>query len=288
MMRGMKRPSLFAVAGLAVLLAGAGCQRDTVLRGDLETSDGSPIAGVVDITGHALPGVAVSVRGTDSQAVTDSRGQYRLTAPPGYIEVDYYKTGYTPALMQLELSEEQRTVEMTQAILWPLPAGQGVYFLREGRYRALTRVQPERYLVDGDQSIFASKKGPEMGALMGEVPAIVSFRLPGYDVQLTRVERIEAESPQVEDFVVPVWAPAGRLPTHVRSLDEPRGMLLEVVVDAPLEPGAYAIHWGAFDGHITTESRAFLFEALDPDAVIEAPVTEGEEADTEEVDDSEG
>jgi hypothetical protein len=274
------RSTVFSVAALVSLALLGGCQREAVLRGDTYTDAGLPVPGVVDIAGHPLPGVAVSVRGAARQAVTDSRGQYRVNAPPGYIEIDFYKTGYTPGLLQLEIAEP-RTVEMTQAVLRPLPDGQGVFFFRGNRYQSLTRAQPRRYLADSGESIFGSKTGPLEGVVPGDIPVMVAFRLPGYDVQLARLRSMEAKPPEVDaanEFRVPVWVSAGRVNAHVEPLDEPRGMLLRVVPDEPLVPGVYAVHWGAFEGHLTTESRAFLFEVRDAEASIEAPPQDGTEA----------
>jgi len=270
----------FALLCLAPL---GGCQREAVLRGDTFTDAGLPVPGVVDIAGHPLPGVAVSVRGASRQAVTDSRGQYRMNAPPGFLEIDYYKTGYTPAQLQLEIAEP-RTVEMTQAVLRPLPDGQGVFFFQSNRYQGLTRAQPRRYLADSGESIFGSKTGSLVVTPPADIPVIVAFRLPGYDVQLARLRSIEAKPPEVDaanEFRVPIWVSDGRVNAHVEPLDEPRGMLLRVVPDEPLAPGMYAVHWGAFEGHVTTESRAFLFEVRDAEASIEAPPQDAAEAPAE-------
>lgn len=270
------RPTRIALAALACLGLLGGCQRDASLRGDAYTEDGLPVAGVVDIAGHALPGVAVVVRGTGRQAVTDSRGQYSLSCPPGYLEVEFHKTGYTPAELQLEIPEP-RTVQMTQAILWPLPSAQGVYFFRGNRYTSLTRAQPRRYLSESGESIFGSKTGALLTVPPGDVPMMIAYRLPGYDVQVSRLKSVEGKPPEVDantDFHVPVWVSSGRVNTHLEPLDEPAGLLLSIVPDEPLEAGLYGVHWGAFEGHITTESRAFLFEVRDPEASIEAPAEE--------------
>jgi len=45
-------------------------------------SQGLPITGTVTTTGGApLPGVTVRVQGTDTRAITDANGRYRLSAP---------------------------------------------------------------------------------------------------------------------------------------------------------------------------------------------------------------
>ena len=45
---------------------------------------------------------------------------------------------------------------------------------------------------------------------------------------------------------------------------EPERLLLQLRMAEPLRPSVYAVHWGALDGHTSTDSRAFLFRVIDP------------------------
>ena len=54
-----------------------------------------------------------------------------------------------------------------------------------------------------------------------------------------------------------------------RPLDEPDRLLVELAPAAMLEPGTYAVHWGAFEGLASLEPRVFLFRVPDPAATEE-------------------
>ena len=43
-------------------------------------------------------------------------------------------------------------------------------------------------------------------------------------------------------------------------VDEPERYLQQIRLAEPLEPGLYAVHWGALAGHKTSETRAFVFQ----------------------------
>jgi hypothetical protein len=118
---------------LPVVLTALGCSPVATIRGDLSTPEGWPIPAVVDPQGIALPGVSISVRGTDSQAISDVNGQYRLRARPGYLQLDFIKTGYTPATLQLQV-DEARGVHAAQVVMWPLPDNKGVFLYESYRY----------------------------------------------------------------------------------------------------------------------------------------------------------
>ena len=58
---------------------------------------------------------------------------------------------------------------------------------------------------------------------------------------------------------------------HSKVLDEPEKLLVELKATAPLEPGVYAIHWGALEGYDSIDPRIFMFALKAP-----APEDEGE------------
>jgi hypothetical protein len=262
----------------------AGCPNGVSLRGDLLDAAGNTKPSVVDISGEGLPGVAVVVYGSEAQALTDARGQYRLNAPRGFQQVDFAKTGYTPARVMIEAGDAG-SVDMPQAVMWPLPDAQGIYAFENNRYRSLTRVEPKRFLAGETQSIFASKKGAETFIDGKKLPMLVVFRLPSYDLQLVRLRQAEVTPSEAgasaEGYKVPVWVAEGRLPMHTQPVDSPEGLLVQLVPDATLDAGDYAIHWGAYDGFNTTDARAYLFRIL-PEAPPPGEAPPAEEAPAEE------
>lgn len=280
-------PSRFLIwLFVAALLSG--CPREATLHGDTTDANGAPRPGVVDISGHGLPGVAVSIYGVDRQAVSDALGQYSLTAPRGAQQLDFIKTGYTPARVIVEL-EGKKSLEVPQAVMWPLPDSQGIYAFDNERYRSLTRVEPKRYLAGETQSVFASKKGAETFIDPQNMPMLIVYRLPGYDLQLCRLHQRELTpadaGPSAKGYTVPVWTVETKLAMHSRPVDSPQALLTEVVPDSALAPGDYAIHWGAFDGFGSTDARAYLFTIVGENAEDEA-TTEGEAAEEAEAKDA--
>ncbi len=274
-MRPHKRITLLALFLATTILTG--CPNETTLRGDLRDTNNLPKPAVVDIQGQALPGVSVSIYGTDRQAITDATGQYRLKAPKGFHQIDFEKTGYAPARVVLD-GVDTGTIDMPQTMLWPLPDSQGVYAFEGGRYRSLTRVEPHRYLAGETTSVFGSKKGAETFIDPKKMPMLVLYRLPGYDLQLSRIHQVELTPAEAtataQGYKVPTWVTEARIPMHTRPIDSPAGLLLEIAPDEPLPPADSAIHWGAYDGFNTTESRAYLFRILSEEAPTPTPAPE--------------
>jgi len=50
----------------------------------------------------------------------------------------------------------------------------------------------------------------------------------------------------------------------MEPIDLPEGQLQRVVVDRPLQPGVYAVHWGAIEGYTTLDARAYVFRVVEP------------------------
>lgn len=237
---------------------------------------------VVDVSGEALPGVAVQVRDTPYQALTDAHGRYAIAYSPGEVVLDFMKSGYTPARLELDAtgSEEivARDVEM-----WRLPRDSGVYEFHEYLYEPFDNVKAERYAATDRNTILYGSKRKEVSAVSGSQPMIIAYRTPDYNVRLYRLKLLEMmhESSEQERTKIEAWVPSGAVPVTVVPIDEPERLLLHLRYDGALEPGRYAVHWGALDGETSLDSRVYLFEVPEP------PDDEaGEDQDTEQTGDA--
>ncbi len=238
------------VLTVLVVVLFAGCEQGVVLRGM-----------VYDTQDHALPGVAVTVRGTSYQDATDALGRYEIRCLPGVLELEFAKTGYTPARLTVPVADYQ-PVEAEAIRLWNLPPEKGVFLLENHRYRALTRTEPREYRLADGPTILATRKAPELTTVLS-APFLVCYKLPAYDVRMHRLEQVEAALPQSNAAKERVWAATDSIPIAADALDEPERLLLVLRPDVALAPGRYAIHWGALDGYNTIDSRVFLIEVTD-------------------------
>jgi len=251
-----------ALAGIAAALCG--CGRTVAVRG-----------AVVDVGKRALPGVAVVARGTEYDAVTDALGHYEIRCVPGPIVLEYLKTGYTPGRLELMSAAgdgQGFRLQFAQAVdivLWPLPPGKGVYvFEREQcRYLEATAVQAKPFL-GKDGPVFGVQTAPEL-KIATDKPFLMCHKLPAYDVKLDKLYEVDAALPATmaaPAFTERVWVREANAPMGAAPIDESSQMLIELRPIAPLAPGRYAVHWGALDGHTTTEARVYLFEIVPPEA----------------------
>ena len=246
---------------LAVLVCLGGCEPTVLIRGS-----------VLDVRGQALPGVAVTVRDTGEQATTSGVGSYSLRCLPGIHDLDFMKTGYTPGRLYIE-ADALRSVEATEVRLWPLPPGTGVYLYEDYRYFEATRAKPDAYIAMDGSPVHGTKKTAELATASAE-PLLICHKLPPFDTHLYRLHPTEAAvPPQPSDpssaaaapsFTETVWAPADAFTVIPVPIDEPEQLLIELRLTAPLPPGTYAVHWGALDGHTTTDPRIFLFRVAEP------------------------
>lgn len=253
----------------AIALGTAGCDRTVTIRGDLSDANGWPIPGIVDVRGEALPGVAVSVHGTPIQAVTNARGQYRIRCAPGQIRLDLMKSGYTAGQLFFEI-DTPRTVEATQAVLWPLPQTWGAFIFENYQYRECTRIEPRRFRRPNGPPLYGTKIEPSFQTT-NATPLIICHRMPAYDLRMYRLDW-STDNYTHEDgstYEETILAPVDNLVVYPDAIDEPDRALVEVRLQDRLEPGIYAIHWGALDGYATTSPFVFLFEVLDPEAESE-------------------
>ena len=230
--------------------------------------EGSFIRGaVVDVKGDPLPGVAVTVGESDAQAVTDARGQYKLSYSPGSHELHFMKTGYTSGHLVLDLAAP-RPVSAQTVSLWCLPPGAGVYLFDEFKYRKAAGIEPKPFSSTGGGLVYGIPRLPSMPETLDREPLLVAYKTPHYDMQFARIETVKAAA-EANAAPQEIWAPAMSRPTEVIPIDEPERVLLQIRYPAPLEPGLYAIHWGAFNGNIESEPQAFLFRIIDPARPVE-------------------
>lgn len=266
--------SVFVFLLMAAMLNA--CERPLILRGQVK-----------DVQGQTLPGVAVTVRNSEYEAATDGLGHYSLRCSPGALTVDFMKTGYTPGVLEAEV-KDRIMVAARDVVLWPLPVRKGVYLFERFRYHETTRTEPKRYLSTENKPIFGMKRDPACstqipitGGKGFQEPLIIAFKMPDYDLQLNRVNKIEAVIPQqrpvqpletssgglpasplVKDSV---WAAVDAIETLLAPVDEQGRQLYIVCPLKPLTAGVYAVHWGALEGHASTDPAVYLFQVIDPE-----------------------
>lgn len=230
---------------------------------------------VVTVENEALPGVVVSVEDVPGlEALTNTRGKYTLITPKGLHALRYAKSGYAPAVSSVE-ALPQSTVELDDVAMWRLPPGKGVYLYEGGRYDAATLGEPRPFLLDGETVDFAIRVAIETRTENLD-PLIVCYHMPRYEARLTRLRTATAQLKEGQDYTFDVWARGGSIPVRLVPVDEPEGLLMKVVVDEPVEEGAYALHWGAMVGDTVLEPRAYLFEIVPPPASGDAAESEPE------------
>ncbi|HPO13024.1 MAG TPA: carboxypeptidase regulatory-like domain-containing protein [Candidatus Hydrogenedentes bacterium] len=258
---------------MAVTLAA--CERPLILKGQVK-----------DVQGQTLPGVAVAVRNSEYEVATDGRGQYSLHCSPGEMTVDFMKTGYTPGVLQVTI-QDRITAEARDVVLWPLPVRKGVYLFENFRYQETTRTEPKRYLSTENKPVFGIKRDPACSTQVPitgdkgfQEPLIIAFKMPDYDLQLHRVNKMEAIIPQqrqvqplesspgdlpasqlVKDSV---WTAVDTIETLLAPVDEQGRQLFIVRPLKPLSSGVYAVHWGALEGHTSTAPEVYLFQVIGP------------------------
>jgi hypothetical protein len=241
---------------------------------------------VVDVRGQALPGVAVSVRDTEFEAITDGVGTYALRCAPGPFLLEFVKTGYTPGHLDLQQATPEDTgyaVERIPAIdvvLWPLPPGKGIFVFNQerARYQEASPAEPKRFLSRDRGAIFGIQIEPEL-TLETDTPFLISHKLPAYDVHLDRLQQMEVALPQTNAapaFTQKAWVKGAPISIAAAPVDEPGQLLIEIRPFQPLDPGIYAMHWGALDGYTSTEARIYLFKITDPNAIEGEAEGEGE------------
>jgi hypothetical protein len=258
-----------ALAALLLALGGVSCTK-CVVRGK-----------VVDFAEEELPGVAITIVGRDAQDLSNSRGDYKVACFPGHLELLFMKTGYTVGHLEVDVNEP-RGVDATTVKLWRLPPEAGVFLLEGFRYVKAFAVDPKPFSSSEGKLAFVIPRLPEIPETTAADPALMMHKVPFFDMSLCRLAPVEASPLEATNVKQEVWAPGRVYAVAVRPVDEPERTLWEVAITEPLEPGVYAVHWGAFEGHTSTDPRTFLFRVAAPETPEPEPAPEAGEAPTEE------
>jgi len=231
---------------------------------------------VQDVTGETLPGVAVQVRGTSHQALSDAHGRYRVKYQPGELSLYFAKTGYAPGMLVLTVNS-MRNVEATPVVLWRLPEGGGVYLYEDHRYRRTDFVTPSEFRsLDQPTQIFGTTRWPKVETTNHE-PLILCHKMPiyGCKLYLMSLAEVRPRTGDTGDNTISAWVPEQEIPIVTEPIDAPEGLLVRIRPVQPLETGSYAAHWGALDGvHAEGEERMFFFSVVE---AFTAPPVTGEE-----------
>lgn len=254
---------LFASALTAAALCGMSCDVNLV-EGTVETQQG-----------ERLPGVVVKVDGTRFQAMTNAQGVYKVRYEGPPVVMRYSKTGYAPGVLETDIAVGGR-VETGPVQLWRLPASHGVWLYNDFNYVRARPVEPDR-VTFADGTVTYGVKRPSDVETEAEIPFIVIFgRLPTYNISLSKLMMQEAPIEGLEGQTEIVWIPVRDIPVSPRALDKPDERLVHVRLFEPLEPGPYAVHWGALKEASPIDARAYLFSVLG-DMPEPAPTAAGEE-----------
>jgi hypothetical protein len=233
-----------------------------ILIGILAGCSGSGIHGVVtNHEGEALPGVSIHLTdNTKVNAVTNTLGEYRLKAPPGKHTIQYAKSGYTLVQHPLDLSKESpQTLPAIE--MWNLPPSNSVYLRKKSLYLPTSWYIPTRYYMADKSSSYGTTRDPEL-QIDSPTPFIVCHKMPRYDARLTRLQLRKAQLPQDETQTFDVWVPAGTIRVDLDPLVPSDTSLLKLNLLDPLDPGRYALHWGALEGYTTIDDRMYMFEII--------------------------
>jgi hypothetical protein len=223
----------------------------------------SVLHGIVrNIEGETLPGVSIRVSGSDAHAVSNARGEYALAVQPGQHTATYAKSGYT--LSRLEFS---KTLDDTGPIpdvkLWNLPPQNSVFLYSDTIYTPTTWVIPKQFYMSDGTIDYGTQRIAE-AITDSAAPAILFYRTPRYDARLTRLQEKEAQLPQDDKQTFNIWAAGGTMGIDLKPVDPADPTLMKLELLDPLEPGVYAIHWGALDGYTVIDERIYIFEVIPP------------------------
>lgn len=235
---------------LVLIVCSAGCHRGTV--------NGT----VRNIRGEALGGVVVQVPGGARQVTTDARGNYRIAASPRDLALDFSKTGYAPAQIRLDGASPKERTKAGDVSMWQLPEIAGVYILEDHRYLSTSWAIPAQFFISDGTVAYGTRSEPTLSVQTRE-PLILCYHTPRYDARLSRLIRVEPMQTAGITNAPKIWTAGGSIDADLVPLDSPQGMLKRLRIDHPLEPGVYAVHWGALEGYTTLENRTFMFEIVE-------------------------
>ena len=212
--------------------------------------------------------------------MSNAQGVYKVRHGGAPVVLHFFKTGYAPGILEPSVPEEGR-IEAESIQLWRLPVSHGVWLYNDFNYTRARPVEPERVTL-ADQTITFGVRRPSDVETDVEIPFIVIYgRLPTYNINLTKLQKVEAPLEDLPDQTAAFWVPERDIPVSSRPLDNPEGRLIHVRLFEPLEAGNYAVHWGALKEPSPLDSRAYLFKVLgdepDDESVADPSAeTEGE------------
>ncbi len=216
---------------------------------------------VRNIQGEGLPGVVVQISGQEAQAITDARGHYRIAPATRDATLDFFKTGYAPARLRLD-PDTRGQATRGDIQMWPLPGSAGAYLLDDYRYNQISWVIPRQFFMSDGTVAYGTRSEPFPATHTSE-PMILCYRTPRYDARLSRLVRAKPMQPSSTAAEFEIWTAGGTIDADLVPVDTPQGILRRLRIDRPLEPGAYAVHWGALEGYTTLENRVFMFEVAE-------------------------
>jgi len=265
--------SLFAAMITVTVFGGTSCDTNMVV-GAVETHQG-----------ERLPGVVVTVEGTRFQAMSNAQGVYKVRHDGSPVVLRYFKTGYAPGILEPTVTPEGR-VEAEALPLWRLPVSHGVWLYDDFNYSRARPVEPDRVSL-ADQSVTFGVSRPSDVDTDVDIPFIVIFgRLPTYNISLSKLDMVEVPIENLDDQTEIVWIPVRDIPVSARPLDKPEGKLVHVRLFEPLEPGNYAVHWGALKEASPLDPRAYLFNVLGDVPDVDPLAAEDDPDDAEQSDDA--
>jgi len=229
--------------GFTVLFSGCG---QSVIQGVVHNRDG-----------EALPGVSVKVVGTEFSAVTDARGKYLLRHDVGMFQVAYAKSGYTTLVADLYYSESSLN-QQEPVKLWSVPPKEGVFHFTGTRYEAIAQRTFRKYFLSDGTIEPALRELPDR-TLAGGKPLLLCFKMPRRNAKLARLQEVEAHLPTDPSQTFGVWIAGGSSPVSLVPLVTSDRSLLQVRLLESLQPGVYALHWGALEGYTSLDERIFIF-----------------------------
>lgn len=284
LIRFLQKVRFFLTAAVIVFLPliVSGCTQQAVIRG-----------AVYDAAGEMLPGVTVHLEEQDKEALSNANGNYSIRAARGTTSLHFYKTGYTSARFTVD-SLAFGSNEIPDVTLMPLPAEEGVFYRQALRYEALEHPRINRYTIGKGEPVFGTpvqptltlpwedpEKAPEAGR-----PRFLAYKVQPYNALLHRLRFLTLKEEKKKEKEQKPTKEAGTeekiliadtaLPLIARILDDSDGQMVELYPGYPLEPGVYAIHWGALSGYDSLDPRAFLFEVGEKDETEGEPAKEGE------------
>lgn len=216
---------------------------------------------VTNSAGQALPGVAVRNESNEAEALSDALGEYRITGKGPEATLVYAKTGYAGARQTVARDTGIR-VPAAPVTLWKLPPRAGIFALIDGGYVSIGRALPRRFLLQGGGAVQGTRRAPET-VLETLRPRLIFHQTPRYDAALSRL--METEVALIgEGAEEPVWTAAGTIKPDLLEIEGSDGQLREMRLDNDLEPGMYAVHWGALEGKSAVETQIYLFELREP------------------------